>query len=91
MHVVVYQSKNGEWRWRLVSRNHKIVADSAEGYESKANVQRALVQIIKGLRNAITSDNLSVTVKEQTDGAGNLKNNLKASKNQVKKTTKSSK
>jgi uncharacterized protein YegP (UPF0339 family) len=99
MHVIVYESKNGEWRWQLVSRNHKIVADSAEGYESKSNAQRALSQIIKSLRNALESDNLSITVRDQAEDYGrsslerlkNTKSNSKTSKSTIKKTTKSSK
>lgn len=88
MHVIVYKSKNGEWRWQLVSRNHKIVADSAEGYESKSNAQRALAQIIKSLRTAIESDNLSVIVQDQVEDIRNVKSDLKTSKNKVKKSSK---
>jgi uncharacterized protein YegP (UPF0339 family) len=29
-----YQDSAGEWRWRLISTNGKIVADSGEGYSS---------------------------------------------------------
>ena len=32
----IYQSKNGEWRWRLRAPNSKIIA-SGEGYSSKRN------------------------------------------------------
>ena len=32
----IYRDEAGEWRWRLKSSgNYKIIADSAEGYESK--------------------------------------------------------
>ena len=37
----VYQDAAGEWRWRLVAANNRIVADSGEGYASKANALRA--------------------------------------------------
>lgn len=41
--IVVYQDLRGEWRWRLVSTsNGQIMADSAEGYASKHNVEDAL-------------------------------------------------
>ena len=31
----VYRDAENEWRWRLCTRNSKIVADSAEGYSSR--------------------------------------------------------
>ena len=34
----VYQDKSGEYRWRLQANNNEIVADSNEGYKSKAPV-----------------------------------------------------
>lgn len=37
----VYQDATGEWRWRLVARNGRIVADGAESYASKRNARRA--------------------------------------------------
>ena len=37
-----YQDEAGEWRWRLVEANGRIVAESGEGYDSKSNVERAL-------------------------------------------------
>ena len=37
-----YQDASGEWRWRLVARNGRIVADSGEGYSSKAKCLRAI-------------------------------------------------
>lgn len=41
----VYEDRRGEWRWRLRAGNRKIVADSAEGYDSESNVRRAVVMI----------------------------------------------
>ena len=35
MRFVVYLDKNNEWRWKLVAKNGKTVADSAEGYKRK--------------------------------------------------------
>ena len=31
----VYIDDGGEWRWRLLARNGRIIADSAEGYSSE--------------------------------------------------------
>ena len=33
----VYKDKAGEFRWRLQANNNEIVADSNEGYKSKAS------------------------------------------------------
>ena len=30
-----YKDKKGEWRWRLVAANGRILADSGEGYKSE--------------------------------------------------------
>ena len=36
-HFQLYQDRSSEWRWRLHSAgNGKIIADSAEGYSSRA-------------------------------------------------------
>ena len=36
----VYQTTDGEWRWRLWSRNGRIVADSGEGYKRRRDAMR---------------------------------------------------
>jgi uncharacterized protein YegP (UPF0339 family) len=33
----LYKDKAGEFRWRLVHQNGQIIADSGEGYTTKAN------------------------------------------------------
>jgi len=38
---LVYQDSAGEWRWKHVADNGQIIADSAEGYDSKFNAERA--------------------------------------------------
>lgn len=38
--VEIYQDGSGEWRWRLVAHNGRVVADGAEGYASKGNATR---------------------------------------------------
>ena len=45
MRFVIYQDSASEWRWRLVDGNNEIVADSAEGYDSKSNVRRAIANV----------------------------------------------
>jgi uncharacterized protein YegP (UPF0339 family) len=37
----VYQSEDG-WRWRFISSNGRIMADSGEAYASRSGAMRAL-------------------------------------------------
>ena len=37
----VYKDSAGQWRWRAKAANRKTVADSAEGYVSRRNAERA--------------------------------------------------
>lgn len=41
-HYQGYQDAAGEWRWRLVAENGRIVGDSGEGYTRKWSVKRAV-------------------------------------------------
>ncbi len=36
----VYKDKKGEFRWRLVARNKRIVADSGEGYKRVSSLMK---------------------------------------------------
>lgn len=38
----LYTDTNDQWQWRLVHNNGTIIADSGEGYSSKANAQKGL-------------------------------------------------
>lgn len=38
----LYTGKDDEWRWRLVHHNGNIIADSGEGYSSKAMAKKGL-------------------------------------------------
>lgn len=50
-----YQDKARRWRWRLLSSNDRIVADSGQGYESLSAV-RAAAQRIKDNAGSATID-----------------------------------
>lgn len=41
----LYQSPNGEWRWRLVAPNGRTIADSGEGYSSKQACQDGIESV----------------------------------------------
>lgn len=42
MRFETYEDQAGEWWWRAIARNGKVVAVSAEGYASERNATRAL-------------------------------------------------
>lgn len=42
VNLVGYMDSRGEWRWRLIARNGRIIADSGEGYSKLGNLQRAM-------------------------------------------------
>lgn len=35
--VTVYKDRAGEWRWRRVAPNGRIIADSGEGYKNRGH------------------------------------------------------
>jgi len=44
--IVPYTDQAGEYRWRAVSRNGRIIADCAEGYSTKDARDRAIKRLI---------------------------------------------
>jgi uncharacterized protein YegP (UPF0339 family) len=54
MKVVIYEDLRGEWRWRLVAANGRIVADSSEGYVDATNVRDAVEKITAAFEGGIT-------------------------------------
>ena len=42
MTFYIYKDARGEWRWRLEATNNKIIANSGEGYENKADCLHAI-------------------------------------------------
>jgi uncharacterized protein len=55
MKYCIYKDAKGEWRWRLRAKNGEIIADSGEGYTSKANCEAA-IKLVKGSGDAPTED-----------------------------------
>ena len=54
--IEVYVDGKGEWRWRAVARNNRVVADSGEGYASRGNVLRAIRAFKAGFATAKVVD-----------------------------------
>lgn len=38
--VTVYRDKTGDWRWRRVAANGRVVATSGEGYRNRAHAEK---------------------------------------------------
>jgi len=54
----LYEDNSGDWRWRLVASNGRIIADSAEGYSSKGAAEDAIDRIRE---RAPEADHLDIT------------------------------
>lgn len=46
-----YRAKDG-WRWRLLARNNRIIADSGEAYTRKRDVLRAIDTVLLAIFDA---------------------------------------
>lgn len=51
----LYTDKSGQWRWNLKARNHKVIADSSEGYHNKQDALHA-IELVKGATNVWDAD-----------------------------------
>jgi len=56
----IYQDRKGEYRWRLRARNGEIIADSNEGYSSKANCKHGI--------DLVKQQAASAEVEDHTEG-----------------------
>lgn len=54
MRFQVYQDGSGQWRWRLLAANGKVIADSGEAYTRKRDCERAVLLVVEGV--AILAD-----------------------------------
>lgn len=62
MQFQYYEDAGGDWRWRLVARNNRVVADGGEGYYDLANAQRAVRSFCQSVHLATHK-----ITKEKTD------------------------
>lgn len=47
----VYKDATGEWRWRLLAGNGRVIADSGEGYRHRQDCLHA-IELVKGSKGA---------------------------------------
>lgn len=55
-HFEVFRDKAGEYRWRLVADNGRILADSGEGYASKHGARDAAARVQQRVTDAGTEE-----------------------------------
>jgi uncharacterized protein len=46
MKFIVYKDAKNEFRWRLIARNGKIVADSSESYKRQKSCDQIILKIL---------------------------------------------
>ena len=49
MKFEIYKGTDGKWRWRLLARNGRILADSGEGYARKAQVTAIVDKVVAAI------------------------------------------
>lgn len=47
MVYIIYIDRSGQWRWRLRAANNRIIADSGEAYNKKADCLHG-IELVKG-------------------------------------------
>jgi uncharacterized protein len=52
----IYKDRKGEYRWHLRARNGEIIADSNEGYSSKANCKHGIDLVREQAASAAVED-----------------------------------
>ena len=56
MRFEVYRDKAGEYRWRLLSSNGQITADSGEGYTRRDDAHRAIAALLLAINDVVIVD-----------------------------------
>ncbi len=63
----MFEDKAGEWRWNLRHQNGNIIADSAEGYSSKAKARQGLDSVRENTPGAPITEREQETNGDATD------------------------
>jgi uncharacterized protein YegP (UPF0339 family) len=48
MKFVMFKDEIGEWRWRLVGRNGRIIAAAGEGFKRKGGCKKSVEKVREG-------------------------------------------
>lgn len=58
MKFVIYKDAAKEYRWRLVSRNGRIIANSGEGYKRKITMRKSILTVCEAAGAKIIDQSL---------------------------------
>ncbi|MDH2999127.1 hypothetical protein A1D22_04520 [Pasteurellaceae bacterium LFhippo2] len=56
MYFEMYKDARGEFRWRLKSGNHQVIATGGEGYSSKQACQKGIEAVKKVTPETVVKD-----------------------------------
>jgi uncharacterized protein YegP (UPF0339 family) len=56
MRFEVYRDKAGEYRWRLLSSNGRLTADSGEGYTRREDAHRSITTLLTAINDVVIVD-----------------------------------
>lgn len=56
----IYQDVNNEYRWRLLTANNRVIADSGEGYKNQADVLASIELLMDTDRSTVIVDKQNV-------------------------------
>lgn len=65
--IHVYEDEGGEFRWRRVAENGKLVADSGEGYESESGAVEAANRQAEGTDATVVVDSQAEALDHDAD------------------------
>jgi len=68
--IEYFQSPDQQWRWRLRAKNHRIIADGAEGYQTLQGIRRAVTSFsnhMGGVPMVLVAQTAPVPTIGQTD------------------------
>ena len=51
-----HENDKGQWFWNITDDNGRIIADSGEGYDNSANLERGIENVIEEFVKAYESD-----------------------------------
>lgn len=52
MTFTLYQSIDGQWRWKLTAQNGNVIADCGESYKAKADARHGILLVKRGASKA---------------------------------------
>jgi uncharacterized protein YegP (UPF0339 family) len=79
----VYEDAGGEYRWRLVHRNGRIMADSGEGYTTRSNARRAVEAVVETIDGAEIGAGAGERFEIYEDSAGEHRWRLVSSNDEI--------